>query len=184
MSNLYRLVNPTIQGEMKTSIKSKNSATAARTLYKNLSEHFSNNIPKFHFTIQKGGSGKGKYYHFVVKEKKTNNDEVSFNIEPYTIDNESQLVGEFEDKLKSFTTKFQKAGGKAKKSSRKSKKSSDEDSDFSDSDEEIYVNAQAYRPIVGSPLYYWWYDTKLYNLKSYYLPTFYPYVLPYVQVVN
>jgi hypothetical protein len=182
MSNLYRLVNPTIQGDMKTSVKSKNSATAARTLYKNLSEHFSNNIPKFHFTIQKGGSGKGKYYHFVVKEMKTNADEVSFNIEPYTIENESYLIGEFEGKLKSFTSKFQKAGGKAKKSSKKSRKST-EDSEFFDSDEEIYVNAQTYRPIVGSPMYYWWYDSKLYNLKSLYLPTFYPYVLPYVQVV-
>jgi len=182
MSNLYRLVNPTIQGDMKTSVKSKNSATAARTLYKNLSEHFSNNIPKFHFTIQKGGSGKGKYYHFVVKEMKTNADEVSFNIEPYTFENESYLIGEFEGKLKSFTSKFQKAGGKAKKSSKKSRKST-EDSEFFDSDEEIYVNAQTYRPIVGSPMYYWWYDSKLYNLKSLYLPTFYPYVLPYVQVV-
>ena len=176
MSNLYRLVNPTIQGNMKTSIKSKNSATAARTLYKNLSEHFSNNIPKFHFTIQKGGSGKGKYYHFVVKEKKTNNDEVSFNIEPYTINNESQLIGEFESNLNEFKTKFEQAGGKVKKSSRKSKKYSDEEDDFSDSDEEIYVNAQTYRPIVGSPMYYWWYDSKLYDLKSYYLPTFYPYL--------
>lgn len=185
MSNLYRLVNPNVQGDMKTSIKSKNSATAARALYKNLSEHFSNNIPKFHFTIQKGGSGQGKYYHFVVKEKKTNNDEVSFNIEPYTIDNESQLVGEFETKLKSFTTKFQKAGGKAKKSSRKSRKAKDSSSDSDDifsSSEEIYVNAQSYRPIVGSPLYYWWYDSKLYNLKSFYLPTFYPYVLPYIKI--
>ena len=55
---------------MKKSVKSKNSVAAARTLYKNLSEHFSNSVPKFYFTIQKGGSGNGKYYHFIVKEKK------------------------------------------------------------------------------------------------------------------
>jgi hypothetical protein len=52
MSNMYKLVNPYIQGDMKTSLKSKNSITAAKSFYKGLSEHFNNNIPKFYFTIQ------------------------------------------------------------------------------------------------------------------------------------
>ena len=43
---------------------------AARKLYKKLSEHFNNSVPKFYFTIQKGGSGKGKFSHFIVKERK------------------------------------------------------------------------------------------------------------------
>ena len=67
MSNSYTLVNPFIHGDFKSTVKSKNSVNAAKSFYKNLSEHFNNNIPKFYFTIQKGGSGNGKYYHFLVK---------------------------------------------------------------------------------------------------------------------
>ena len=53
MSNSYVLVNPHIEGSLKTQVKAKNSLEAAKNLYKNLSEHFNNNVPKFHFTIEK-----------------------------------------------------------------------------------------------------------------------------------
>ena len=53
MVNTYRLINPHIKGEFKTSLKSKNSIEAGKKFYKNLSEHFNNNIPEFYFTIQK-----------------------------------------------------------------------------------------------------------------------------------
>jgi hypothetical protein len=80
MANTYCLVNPHIEGEIDTKIKSNNSLKAAKVFYKNLSQHFNNNIPKFYFTVQKGGSGNGKYYHFVVKEvrKYLNLDEEKF----------------------------------------------------------------------------------------------------------
>jgi hypothetical protein len=184
MSNMYKLVNPYIQGDMKTSLKAKNSVTAAKALYKNLSEHFNNNIPKFYFTIQKGGSGTGKYYHFVVKEVKED-DEVKFNIEAYSPDGSELPVKKFESNLKEFKNKFEQAGGKAKKSKSKSKSKrslDDSDSDFSDSSEEFYRRAQTYQPVVNAPLYYWWYDPQLYNLKSMFVPTFYPYVYPYIQL--
>lgn len=189
MSNLYRLVNPHIEGDMKTSIKSKNSVAAARSLYKNLSEHFSNSVPKFYFTIQKGGSGKGKYYHFLVKEKKGADDEIKFNIESYNPDNESSLVKNFESKLSTFKNKFTQAGGKGRKGKKGSKKSRkyDDDDDFGndddlDSSEEIYVAAKNYRPLITSPFYYWWYDSKLYNLKSVFVPPVYPYLTPIFEI--
>jgi hypothetical protein len=184
MSNIYKLVNPYIQGDMKTSVKSKNSVTAAKSFYKSLSEHFNNNIPKFYFTIQKGGSGTGKYYHFLVKEVKVD-EEVKFNIEPYTPETSELNIKKFESNLSTFKNKFEQAGGKVKKSkSKKSKKSLDDsdDSEFSDSSEEFYRKAQTYKPVVNAPLYYWWYDPQLYNLKSIFVPTFYPYVYPYIQL--
>jgi hypothetical protein len=63
-----------------------------------LSEHFNNNIPKFLFTIQKGSSGKGKYYNFKVKENKKEN-EIDFSIEPFNIKNEKDSLRSFEKKL-------------------------------------------------------------------------------------
>ena len=198
MSNTYRLVNPHIEGDFKSKMKADNSMVAARSFYKNLSQHFNNNIPKFYFTIQKGGSGNGKYYHFVVKELK-DDEEVKFNIEPYAIPEDTKSLKTFETKLSSFKSKFNQAGGK-KKTSRKtskkptkktSKKGSNnapkrlDDDDFDDdldSSEDFYRRAQTYRPAVAPSLYSWWYDPQVYNLNSVFIPTFYSYVTPYLQI--
>ena len=47
MVNTYVLVNPHIEGSLETKVKAKNSIEAGKLLYNNLSEHFSNNLPKF-----------------------------------------------------------------------------------------------------------------------------------------
>ena len=182
MSNTYKLVNPFIQGDLKTTVTSKNSVAAAKSLYANLSEHFNNNIPKFYFTIQKGGSGTGKYYHFLVKEVKDKSDEVKFNVEPLILKDDSKIISNFESKLKIFKNKFEQAGGKLKK--RGSKKSSKRilDDDDLDSSEELYMRVQTYKPVVSAPLAYWWYDASVYNLNSIYMPTFYSYAMPYLYV--
>jgi hypothetical protein len=195
MSNTYNLVNPYIQGDIKTSVKSKNSINAAKTIYKNLSEHFNNSIPKFYFTIQKGSSGNGKYYHFLVKEVREK-DEVKFNVEPYTTHNSDSSIDKFKSKLDTFKTKFNQAGGKAgsrkkgsKKGSKKAPRRKMEDYDFDEdsnsdlaSSDDFYVQASVYRPVVTPPLYYWWYDPQLYNLKSVFIPTFYGYLSPFLQL--
>ena len=71
MVNSYVLINPVIKGSFKSMIKSNNSHEAAKTFYNNMSEHFNNNLPKFYFSIQKGKSGRGKVYHFEVRESKS-----------------------------------------------------------------------------------------------------------------
>lgn len=188
MSNTYRIVNPHIEGEFKSKIKADNSMKAAKQFYKSLSEHFNNNVPKFYFTIQKGGSGSGKYYHFISKEMKEG-DDVKFNVEPYVIPNEN--IGEFADRLSNFKSKFTQAGGK-KKSKRSSKKGSkgakksskfeDSSDDLLDSSEDLYTRVQTYRPTVTPPLYYWWYDPSVYKINSVFVPTFYSYVTPYIEI--
>jgi hypothetical protein len=182
MANTYCLVNPHIEGEIDTKIKSNNSLKAAKVFYKNLSQHFNNNIPKFYFSIQKGGASDGKYYHFVVKEVKVN-DEVKFNIEPYVISQDSKSIKNFETKLSTFKSKFNQFGGKSsKKNSKKKSKKLDDSSDSDlDSSENFYKKAQTYKPAVVPPLYYWWYDPGVYNLDSVFIPTFYSYVTPYLQ---
>jgi hypothetical protein len=186
MSNVYQLVNPHIEGEFKNKIKADNSMKAAKQFYRALSEHFNNNVPKFYFTIQKGASGKGKYYHFVAKETKSE-DEVNFNIEPHVMSDES--MSRFQSRVDEFKSKFAQAGGKKKKSSKKAKKASakpskfyDDDSELSDSSEDFYRRVQTYRPTVTPPLYYWWYDPLVYNLESVFIPTFYSYVTPYIEI--
>ena len=175
MVNSYNLVNPQVKGQLKTKVKAKNSVEAAKTFYKSLSEHFNNNVPKFYFSIQKGSSGKGKYYHFEVTEKRTG-EEVKFSIEPFTIKSEVKSVKKFEGRLNKFQNKYKSKGGKKKR------KKKDDDSDSSDS-EDYYRRDNVYVPVVDFPINYWWYDPYLYNLNSVYVPTFYSYMTPYIEYV-
>lgn len=179
MVNTYVLVNPHIEGQFKSKIKAKNSNEAANMFYKNLSEHFNNSVPKFHFTIQKGSSGDGKYYHFEVKENREEN-EVSFNIKPYTIQGEHESIQRFETKLANFKSKFGQDGGKKKGKKSKKDDDSDDSSDFDISEDNIYRRAKSYIPT--QPIYYWWYDPYVYRLDSLYIPTFYSYVTPYIEL--
>ena len=181
MVNNYNLVNPYIKGKVETNIKARNSREAANIIYTNISEHFNNAVPKFYFTIQKGGSD--KLYHFKVSEKRKNN-EINFNISDIQLDNEPYINNEFKKKLENIKNKMnsQEGGKKMKKKSKKKKKqskSSESESDSSSS-EDVYVKTKKY--YYSEPLYYWWYDPLVYNLNSVFLPTFYSYATPYIQL--
>ena len=215
MVNTYVLVNPYIQGSFDKKIKAKNSIEAGKILYNSLSEHFNNNIPKFLFTIQKGSSGKGKYYNFKVKENKKDN-EINFSIEPFSIKNEKNAFKSFEKKLSEFKEKNvendQEGGAKKKKPSKKGSKTKkgskgkktnggkkakkeievevDEEDIFDNIDSDIEDDSpdvstkrvQRYVPTSTFPIYNYWYDPYLYRLNSVYIPTFYSYVTPYIQI--
>jgi len=184
MVNTYQLVNPYISGNMNTKLKCRNSLEAANMLYKKLSENFNNSPPQFYFTLQKGGSGDGKMYHFKVTEKQ-DGDSVNFSVVPYTIENNDTTITEFKKNLDKFKGRFAQLGGKKKsKKSKKSKKHDDSsvsDSDLDVSSDEIYKRVQSYIPI-NQPIYYWWYDPYVYNLNSVFLPTFYSYLNPLMEL--
>lgn len=187
MVNSYLLVNPHIEGNFNSKIKAKNSNEAANIFYKNLSEHFNNSVPKFHFTIQKGSSGGGQYYHFEVKESRLEN-EVSFKINPLKTSIDLESITLFKARLENFKSKFNQDGGKKhkkhKKSSKKHKSDSYDSSDSSDYDvssDDFYRRARSYLPS-NQPIYYWWYDPYVYRLDSIYIPTFYSYITPYIEL--
>ena len=186
MVNTYLLVNPHIEGNFNSKIKAKNSNEAANMFYKNLSEHFNNSVPKFYFTIQKGSSGEGKYYHFEVKESKSNN-EVNFKLNAMKLIEDFENMSSFKSRLDTFKSKFNQDGGKKhKKSHKKSSKSSkssesSESSNLDASSENFYRRAKQYLPS-NQPIYYWWYDPYVYRLDSIYIPTFYSYITPYIEL--
>ena len=206
MVNTYVLVNPHIEGSFDKEIKAKNSIEAAKLIYNNLSEHFNNNIPKFLFTIQKGTSGKGKYYSFKVKEERSEN-EINFSIRPYNIKNSLSAYKNMEEKINEFKEVEEQKGGAKKKATkkkttkkkttkkkttkRKSKEDSesdfeefmtDDDTDFDDSPKTNKKRVQRYVPNNAFPIYSWYYDPYVYRMNSVYIPTFYSYVTPYIQI--
>lgn len=179
MSNSYVLVNPHIEGQFKTTIKANNSEEAANMFYSDLSEHFSNAVPSFYFTIQKGASGNGKYYHFKAKESRKKND-VTFSIKSVQLENESRNIDGFKSRLEETKHKLD-GGAKKKKKSKSKKRIDDDDSDFdSSSDSDYYVRSS--KSVLSQPIYYWWYDPYLYNIDYVYVPPLYSYTTPTVQL--
>jgi hypothetical protein len=207
MVNTYVLVNPHIEGSFDKEIKAKNSIEAAKIVYNNLSEHFNNNVPKFLFTIQKGISGKGKYYSFKVKEERSEN-EINFSIRPYNIKNSVSAYKNMEEKINEHKEHEEQTGGAKKKSKTTKKKSkttkkkskttkkksnsddmsdfedmmTDDDTDFDDSPRTNKKRVQRYVPNTTFPIYSWYYDPSVYRMNSVYIPTFYSYVTPYIQI--
>ena len=210
MVNTYVLVNPHIEGSFKGKVKAKNSIEAARLIYNSLSEHFNNNIPKFLFTIQKGSSGQGKYYSFKVKEERSEN-EINFSLQPYNIKNSDSAYKSMEEKISEHKEKDHEMTGGAKKKKKPAKKTSkkktskkkvsktskkvskkdesdledflsDDDTDFDDSPKGNTKRVQRYVPNTAFPIYSWYYDPYVYRMNSVYIPTFYSYVTPYIQI--
>ena len=181
MPTTYNLLNPHIIGDFKNEVTATDSAAAAKIFYNNLSQHFNNAVPKFHFTIQKGKTGNGKYYHYEVTEKRTN-DKVTFKIKHMAdIPSTPDAMSPFIEKLDKFKSKIDQDGGKKKhRKSKKSKKYDDSSDSDSDSDD-FYKSIRSYRP-VNQPIYYWWYDPYIYKLDSLYIPTFYSYITPYIEL--
>jgi len=187
MVNIYNLVNPHIKGQMEISIKAKNSQVAATELYKSLSEHFNNSVPSFYFTIQKGGSGNGKYYHYKINETRNKN-EVKYNITELQLDNSN--MDTFKTKLENIKTKTDEnqEGGKRKKKKhskkKKNRKKSEDTTDSSSSEEsdvdDVYLKVRKYH--YTEPIYYWWYDPSIYNISTVFMPSFYPYLSPLTEV--
>jgi hypothetical protein len=178
MGNKYKLVNPYIKGEFETKIDAKNSVEAAKLFYKNLSEHFNNSVPKFYFTIQKGGSGSGKFYHFEVKEKKTK-ESVDYSIKPYEIKGEEEAMKNYLNNFENFKGRYN--GGARKGSRRSSRRSSRHlDDDVSSESDDFYREAKSYVPVTSQPIYYMYYDPLVYKVDTVFFPTFYAYATPYL----
>jgi len=173
--NSYILVNPHIEGSIDTRFKTKTANEAATIAYDTVSKYFSNNLPKFSFTLQKAGSD--KFYHFDVNEKINKNDKIKFQIKENSsitnLDGLKKFIDTNNDKLE---------GGKSHKSHkyRKYKYDDEDSSDSSDSDDDYYYY---YKPITRTmPITYWSYYPYAYNLKQIYVPTFVPTISPYVYI--
>lgn len=62
----YKLINPAIIGDMNTSYSAKTPLDAAQKAWKTMSQHITNNVPQFGFSLIDNSSD--KLHHFVVSE--------------------------------------------------------------------------------------------------------------------
>ncbi len=171
----YKLINPSIQGDLKNVVAAGAPLDAAKQIWTNLSKYITNNVPSFAFTIenQDGGS----IHHFKVEETKHKN-EARFEIKQLDLKLKASDLKKFKERV----SKSSMAGGKKHKHH---KKDDDDDSSSSSSSDgfdtlKLYKNFS--RPIL--PITYWWYDPYVYNLQSVYIPTFITPVLPYIEIAT
>jgi hypothetical protein len=172
----YILVNPHIEGSVETKFKTKTAEEAASLAYESISKYFSNNLPKFSFTIQKAGSD--KYYHFDVKEKINKSDKIKFEIK------KNEAIQDING-LKKFIEINEEnlSGGKTSHSKKYRLTDKDDDSSSSSSDSSTDDYYYYYKPVNRSmPITYWSYYPYVYSLRKFYVPTFVPTISPYVYI--
>lgn len=201
MSSMYTIVNPIVQSNNKTVIKSSDNMEAAQKLYGILSKNFDTNMSNFAFTIQKLNDkkhiGKGNsddYTHYVVNEKRgiKNPDAIKLSIEQVNIRDKKIL--------KELQTNFSNTVSEIKKLKKQELKGGGRDDDlFEDDDDlfeldddveddwlyDIYSHEKYKRE--GS-IYNWWYYPWVYRniIPSNYvnIPTFKLKFQPYVRILS
>jgi hypothetical protein len=173
----FKLINPSIQGNVKNTVSAENSLDAAKQIWTNLSKYFTNDVPAFAFTIENQNGG--ALSHFKVEETKHKN-EASFKIELVESKLKSSDMKKFKRRIDELPAM---KGGK-----HHSKKDKD-DSSSSSSSSEAFDALKMYKKFSKrnnslSPIVYWWYDPSPYNLSSVYIPTFIAPVQPYIEVAT
>lgn len=133
----YKLVNPNIQGSMKTTFNAKKPLDAAKKFYKTFSEYVVNRISFMPVTLSKDN----ELYHFIIKESKNNDDTTSVTYEI------QELKGGFSSEINNSIMKQdkQKVSKHEKSLDSSSLSSSDEDNteNKSGSEEEINSNSSS-----------------------------------------
>jgi hypothetical protein len=185
----YTLVNPFVTGSINTSIESNNPNEAAKALYTRVSKHFTNNLPRFFFSII---DEKNNLKHYEVNEKKLGK-EVNFAIKSAKMkeSGERKVLAVYE-KLsnqeggkKKKVVKDDSSSDSSNESSSDSSSSSD-NNDFSSSDDESPYVIPAYEHPLRKLLYTPEYIIDVYDtvLLDYPSEIYIPMGAPYTSIIT
>lgn len=180
MGKDYQLVNPYIEGSMQTTFKDTSSHKAAKQAWNNISEHVTNNVPQFGFTLR---DSTGKFHHFGITESLKGGSKVNFKINKISLTMTKEQSDGFKNNIKKAESQH---GGRSKS---KRDDSSDDKSDSSSSSSsneynDIYDKVKLFRKKnQKTPITYWWYTPSIYGINDIYIPTFASYLQPYVHIL-
>jgi hypothetical protein len=178
----YKLVNPSIKGNMKVDFSCSSEDKAAELAWNELSQYLTGNIPKFHFTIQKGGTR--ELFHYVAEEKiDKQKKKTDYVARAYDVNLSDDEINSFLDSMNKFNkSNRDQHGGKDDK--KNDKKNNKKDSSTSSSDDDTYNNKYNNNKLYyyGNPIVYYWYNPYLYRVESIYVPTFSVPIVPYVEI--
>jgi hypothetical protein len=159
--NNYTLANPQVMGTMQTKYTARNDREAGLMAFREMSQHFSNNVPSFPFTLKRGGD----YIHYKAREKVNSTGDVRFTVRKI-----DKPINERE--MRSFIKHADSnlAGGSF--------------SYYDDDDSSSSSNKKSYdyhrKPLASSPITHWQYYPKIYPYQYSYMPQFVQGISPYV----
>lgn len=171
----YKLINPKIEGTMKTRFLGNNPTTAAKEAWTVLSKNFTNFIPKFAFTLVDDNN---KQSHFVTRESEKNG-EVDFVVEEIkkvTPANEKALINKGADQQQKVLN------GGSRDDLLDDEFLDDDDDDFDDNLDDCDIYGYCKRNS-NLPISLFWYYPSIYPLDYVNIPTWNSYSTPFVQLV-
>lgn len=176
----YQLVNPYVKGTVKTEYGANDVLDAAQQAWTSISNNFTNDLPKFAFTLER--SGDRKLFHFVVREER-NGKSADVVIEPLNLPNVKKSNKHLKSQLKKLDAIQSQTGGEKGKDKDKEKANEKDEDDSSDDDDDD-VDEKMLKKVINKinysqPIAYWWYSPLIYELNTLYTPTFVTNVIPY-----
>jgi hypothetical protein len=175
---MYKLINPSIEGEFNNSFSGKSHLDAALGTWNSISKYITNNVPQFAFTLE--NKKNGQLHHFLVKESLVGGKSAKFDISELDIKLKKNEESEFKKRIHKFKTSEMRGGKKKRHTD-----DDDDDSSSSSSTSDIFSALKLYKsrnPVY--PITYWWYDPIIYGLDSVYIPTFVAPITPYIEVTT
>lgn len=174
----FQLVNPYIEGDFKTIFSGKTSYDAAQKAWDGLSEHLTNNVPKFGFTLERMNDK--KLIHFVVKEN-IKDGLVDYKLIEHQVEMNDEEIKHLRDKINSFR---HQTGGRKHKKDKKDKDSESNDDSGSDSDSSEVFSKVKYNKYMhqSQPILYMWYNPLIYRFDTLFVPTFVVPLTPYIEI--
>lgn len=174
----YHLINPCITGEFNTDYSGNTPLEAANSFWDTLSNHITNNVPTFAFTME---GTDGRLHHFMVEEKvsKKNTHDGKINISELSLGLTADKISAFKDMCGKANRKI----GGAHKHRYKDNDDSSSDDEINDDDSVLdkKLNLLKFRN-VSQPIPYVWYYPAIYEIKNIYIPTFKIPLTPYVEL--
>jgi len=179
----FKIVNPKIIGGFDDTINAENRMEAADKAWSKMSEHITNNVPRFAFTLE--NTDTGQLHNYEVDEKSQG------KLANYSIrELEDKITPSQERALKEEAALLDKKTKKMNGGKRKYRytdiKELNDDSSSSSSEEDLYEKIRHFRKLnTPQPIIYWWYTPLLYRYYDYtslYMPTFNAPLVPYVEI--
>lgn len=159
----FKLINPYIDGSLKTVFSADNAKNAAEQVWESLSGHVLNNVPKFAFTLEQ--TSDGSLHNFIVQER-SKDKKVKYCINELDCDVSAKTKKAFKKNLENFKNKKTQYGGKKRYDD-------DEDLDDDDDDDDEVYEELFYKNLFRRryPINFVWYDPRMYKLDYVVSPT-------------
>jgi hypothetical protein len=172
--NQYRLVNPVIEGKFNTVFSGQSELDAGEKAWAGISKYFSNNVPKFAFTMENVSDG--NLHHFLIKEDK-NGDNVDYSISELKLKRSKKEEAALRGKLQQLRAQH---GGKKEEDESSSSSSSSDMKNLNKMYSKLRYNTLS--TAYTTPFVYWGYTPYIYDFESFYMPIFVQNMYPYVEV--